>query len=55
MVPFTNQFEISTFIEDDDDFALNVSSCTHENLKLNFKEDYVGGVNFHLGVKDALI
>lgn len=31
-----------------------ISSCTHENIKVNLKKDYVGGLNFYIGTKRAV-
>lgn len=54
MVPFTNQFIYNSQIQDDDELYFSVSSCTHENVKVNFKKDYIGGINFHIGLARAI-
>mgnify|MGYP006372071135 CR=1 FL=1 len=54
MVPFTNQFLCNCIFEDDDDMYFEISSCTHENIKVNLKKDYVGGLNFYIGTKRAI-
>jgi hypothetical protein len=32
MVPFTNQFQFSSYIEDDGDLFFKISSCSTENV-----------------------
>ena len=54
MVPFTNQFIFGSQIEDDDELYFSVSSCTHQNVKVSFKKDYIGGINFHIGLSKAI-
>ncbi len=55
MVPFTNQFKFNSEIQDDGDLYFTISSCLHQNIKVNFKKDFVGGLNFHIGTKRAII
>lgn len=54
MVPFTNQFQCNSNIESDDDMYFEISSCTHENIKVNLKKNYIGGLNFYIGTKRAI-
>lgn len=55
MVPFTNQFKSSyEFKGADKDLVFHLSSCVHEGIKANFKDDYMAGVNFYCGLNRSL-
>ena len=54
MILFTNQFEFDTKIQSNKHMVFELSSCLHEALAVDVEEDYLGGINFYLGLKQAM-
>ena len=54
MIPFTNYFDTNTTVESNEYLNVNLSSSLHANHTVSFMDDYIAGINFHLGVKQAL-
>lgn len=54
MIPFTNQFIVNSDIDDDEIYFM-ISSCSHENVEVNFKKDYIGGIDFIIGLSRAIL
>ena len=54
MVPFTRNFKFDIETQTDKDVVMTTQTFQHESLKINFKKNYLGAVNFYAGFQRAL-